>query len=76
MKQNELSDWIDKLEGQKKLTHMQVIDLQWHIKRLDGCDDLEKEIAIDCIVHEIRQKIAPKVDEFKTMFEKSHKKRR
>lgn len=75
MKQNELKDWIEKLEEQKKLTHIQVHDLQWQLRRLSEYDESEKEIAIDCIVHEIRQKIAPKVDEFKALFEKSKKKR-
>lgn len=69
MKINELTDWICTLEEQKKLKEMQVHDLSWKIRRMEEYDEAERQIAINCIVHEIRRLIEPKLETFKDIYE-------
>ena len=54
---NQTIDWIDDLVEEKKLNPVKAYDLKLRLHRAEGEDQLDREMAVSSVKHDIRQAI-------------------
>lgn len=55
---SQVTEYLDNLVTQNKLTDSQVYDYQLRLKRIAEYEEFEADIALTSLIHEIRQRIS------------------